>query len=101
MDRKEQLLEIFKDKDITLIETVIEDVIFLEKSLNKLREMPFISVNPNNSAQQKATAASKQYKELLQQYNNCIKILIKFNGADEGDKESPLRKWVNERFNKK
>ena len=92
MDRKKELLKLAGD-DVTLIE-LVSKMLFLEKRLEELEKLPFIKVNPNNPAQQKATPAAKQYKELLQQYTNCIKILSRAGNADDTEDESPLRKWV-------
>ena len=92
MDRKKELLKLAGD-DATLIE-LVSKMLFLEKRLEELEKLPFIKVNPNNPAQQKATPAAKQYKELLQQYTNCIKILSRAGNVDDTEEESPLRKWV-------
>ena len=77
MTRKDELMKVFKDLDDVkeIITPMIDDVVFLEEKLTELRRLPFIRVNPKNNADQKPTAAAKQYKEFLQQYNNCIKIL--------------------------
>lgn len=97
--RKDELLFIFKDtedvKDV--IAPLIDDVVFLEDQLQALRKLPFIRVNPNNPEQQKATPAAKMYKELLQQYNNCIKILTGILRKDVPEEESPLRAFLNSR----
>lgn len=74
---------------------LIDEILFLEKSLQQLREYPFIMVNPNNPAQQKQTPAAKMYKEFLQQYNNCIKILISVTNKESGGETSPLREYLN------
>ena len=92
MDRKKELLKLAGD-DATLIE-LVSKMLFLEKRLEELEKLPFIKVNPNNPAQQKATPAAKQYKELLQQYTNCIKILSRAGNVDDTEEESLLRKWV-------
>ena len=84
--------------DATLIE-LVSKMLFLEKRLEELEKLPFIKVNPNNPAQQKATPAAKQYKELLQQYTNCIKILSRAGNVDDSEEESPLRKWVRKHAN--
>ena len=94
MDRKNELLEIFKDIEggKEIISPLIGDVIFLEEKLKNLKKMPFIRVNPKNPAEQKATAAARQYKEFLQQYNNCIKILCSALCKNaQNEEESPLR----------
>lgn len=98
MNRKDELLSIFKDtEDVKeVISPLIDDVVFLEDQLQALRKLPFIRVNPNNPEQQKATPAAKMYKELLQQYNNCIKILTGILRKDVPEEESPLRSFVKE-----
>ena len=99
MNRKEELLHVFDQiedtKDIIL--PMIDDVVFLERQLQELRQLPFIRVNPKNKADQKPTAAAKQYKELLQQYNNCIKILTGILRKDTAEEDSPLRAFLNAR----
>ena len=97
MKRKDELLKLINN-DITLI-PLIDEVVYLEEQLDYLRSLPKIKVNPKNPTQQKATPAAKLYKELLQQYTNIIKILMKATGADTDSEDSPLRKWMNERFN--
>lgn len=97
MTRREELLQLVKD-DITLI-PLIDDIVFLESQLTELKKLPFIRINPNNPSQQKTTPAAKQYKEFLQQYTNCIKVIARATGADESDDESPLRKWVKAHVN--
>lgn len=92
MDRKNELLKL-AGGDAALIE-LVPKMLFLEKRLEELEKLPFIKVNPNNPEQQKTTPAAKQYKELLQQYTNCIKILSRAGNVDDSEDESPLRKWV-------
>lgn len=99
MTRKEELLHIFDEVEDTkgLVVPMIDDVVFLEQQLRDLRKLPFIRVNPKDPAQQKPTPAAKQYKELLQQYNNCIKILTSIVRKDTPEEESPLRAFINAR----
>jgi hypothetical protein len=93
MTRKEQLKNLIKVNN-ELTEHLINDLLFMEKSLDYYMELPHISVNPNNPLQQKATPASKLYKETLQQYTNVIKVLAHCTGENLDDEESPLRKWA-------
>ena len=99
MTRKDELLKIFENVEDTrgIILPMIDDVIFLEERLAELRALPFIRVNPKDSSQQKPTPAAKQYKELLQQYNNCIKILTGIVRKDSPEEESPLRAFIQSR----
>lgn len=96
-NRKQTLLKIVDNNE--LFYQLIDEIIYLESKLTELKKYPFIKTNPNNPLQQKATPAAKLYKEFLQQYNNCIKLLAKATEQDENDEESPLRKWINSRAN--
>lgn len=100
MARKDELMKVFKDLDDVkeIITPMIDDVVFLEEKLTELRRLPFIRVNPKNNADQKATAAAKQYKEFLQQYNNCIKILTSVLNKNTSEDESPLRSFLKDRM---
>lgn len=98
MSRREQLVAIVPEESLELVTSVIDDVIFLEDRLTELKKLPFIEVNPNNPMKQRSTPASKLYKEFLQQYINCIKMIEYVIYKDkrlEGDEaeESPLREW--------
>ena len=99
MTRKEELLQIFDQVEDTkgIIMPMIEDVVFLEEHLQELRKLPFIKVHPNYPEIQKATPAAKQYKEMLQQYNNCIKILTGILRKDTPEEDSPLRAFIASR----
>lgn len=80
-----------------LIAPLVKDVCFLEDKLDELKKYPFIAVNPNNNVQQRTTPAAKQYKEMLQQYINCLKVLISFIEEKDEGKESLFRKWITDR----
>lgn len=99
MTRKEELLKVFDQVEDTkdIILPMLDDVVFLENQLKELRVLPFIRVNPAEPSQQKPTPAAKQYKELLQQYNNCIKILAGILRKDAAEEESPLRAFLESR----
>ncbi len=99
MDRKEELLQIFSQIEDTkgIIRPMIDDVVFLEDQLQELRKLPFIKVHPQYPDIQKPTAAAKMYKELLQQYNNCVKILTGVLRRDAPEEESPLREFLKAR----
>ena len=104
MDRKNELTQIISKtgkENEAKARQLIDEIVFIEEQLVELKKYPFISINPKNPAQQKATPASKQYKELLQQYNNSLRLLFRLSGElGETDEESPLRKWINARREK-
>ena len=101
MTRTEELLAIVPDDSKELVTPTITEVVFLEGQLDKLKKLPFIKVNPSDSEIQKATPASKMYKEMLQQYINAVKLIEGVIYRDkrlEGEQieDSPLRKWFKE-----
>lgn len=102
MERKQELLRLIQksgtDNDIKATQ-LIDEIVFIEEQLIELKKLPFININPKNSMQQKATPAAKQYKELLQQYNNSLRLLLRLSGdlGGETEEESPLRKWLQAR----
>lgn len=103
MERKQELQKITSKLDqeaLLLINHLIDDLIFIEKQLEYLRTLPFISVSRKNPALQKSTPASKQYKELLQTYINALKVINSMLGIDSEKVESPLRDYMNARKNK-
>lgn len=103
MTRREEIEKyIHKNRPMeeNLLSPLVDDVVFLEKRLDELRELPFIEIHPSDKTKQRMTSAGKQYKELLQQYNNCLKIIILKVTEDGSEKESPLRTYMNNRIKK-
>ena len=101
MGRKEELLQIVckngSNNDIKARQ-LVDEIIFVEERLVYLKTLPFININPKNPMQQKTTPAAKQYKELLQQYNNSLRLLFRLSGElGESEEESPLRQWLRSR----
>lgn len=98
MGRREELLEAIGIENETKAGKLLDEIVFIEARLEELRRLPFIEIHPKNPMKQRATPAAKQYKELLQQYNNSLKLLFKLSG-DLGDTEedSPLRQWLRSR----
>ncbi len=98
MNRHEELFSIVPEESRGLVDRLIYDMVFLEVRLTELKQLPFIQVNPKNPMQQRNTPAAKLYKELLQQYANCVKLIetILYRDKrleDEDAEDSPLRKW--------
>lgn len=101
MDRKTELLSLLKNgtQDELKARQLIDEIVFIEERMTELKQYPFIAVNPKNPSQQKPTAASRQYKEFLQQYNNSLRLLLRITGdIGETEEESPLRQWVKSRL---
>lgn len=95
MNRIEELKKIIKVNN-ELVDRLIDDLVFMESQLDYYRKLPQIRVDANNPERQKATPASKLYRETLQQYTNVIKVLAKCTGQDVDDEESPLRQWAKD-----
>lgn len=101
MNRTEELTAIINKtgkENETKARQLIDEIVFIEEKLVELKKYPFISINPKNPAQQKTTPAAKQYKELLQQYNNSLRLLFRLSGEfGESEEDSPLRTWLKQR----
>lgn len=101
MGRKEDLIKIINQsgaENVIKAAQLVDEIVFIEEQLVELKKLPFIAVNPKNPMQQKTTPAAKQYKELLQQYNNSLRLLFRLSGDfGESEEESPLRKWIKGR----
>lgn len=98
MTRREELLNIIGKEHMSQGIGLVDEILFLEQRLVELRKLPFLRVSESNPAKQKATAASRQYKETLNEYNISLRLLLKISGElGEGEEESPLRKWLKER----
>ena len=82
------------EAELKIIDPLLNDIVFLEGKLDELKQYPFIDVNKDNPVRQKTTPAGKQYKELLQQYINCLKVIISLIGDQNVSEDSPLRKWL-------
>ena len=101
MDRREELINLVPEDSVELVKDVVDEIIFLESKLEELKKLPFIQVHPNDPNVQRNTPAGKMYKEFLQQYINCVKMVEGVIYRDkrlEGEEleESPLRKWFRE-----
>lgn len=95
MTRKQELLQIFKNDNAYV--KLVDEMVYLENELDKLRGLPKIRIHPTNPARQEATPAAKLYREYLQQYTNIVRILMKVTGVEDIEEDSPLRKWFDER----
>lgn len=104
MERKAQLMKLLENNpNKDTLGFLVDDIVFLEDKLNALKQLPFIRVHPDNPERQKSTPACRQYKELLQQYNNCLKILLRATNSTDEQADSPLRIWAKgqlERYKK-
>ena len=98
MTRKEELLEAVHGN--TLLIPLVSDMVYLENQLEYLQTLPKIRIHPDDPSRQKATPAAKLYKELLQQYTNIVKVMLRATGSEDIEEESPLRKWMNEHVDK-
>lgn len=94
MTRKEELLSLIEETPALV--PLVDEMVYLEERLIEMKKLPFIKVHPKDPSRQKATPAAKMYKELLQQYTNIVRIMIRATGIDEAEEESPLRAWVRE-----
>lgn len=99
VDRRKQLDEIFKnveDNQKQLVNRLLDEVVYLEDKMTELKQLPFISVHPQNPALQKITPAAKLYKECSQSYMNAIRILSSILHKIESSAQDELLKMLEE-----
>lgn len=99
MERAERLRKLVADlpeDKRTAVESLIDDLLFLEGQLRYLRTLPLIRVSRQNPEKQEVTPAGRLYKDYLGSYTNAVKVILttSFRAGDEG--ESPLAKALAE-----
>lgn len=91
MDRKTELMEIFKDMGDnvkTLVTPMIDDLVFIEAQLVELRKYPFIKYHPEDPNRQMELPNYKVYKAMVSQQKDIVRFLsslITKGGDTEGD----------------
>ena len=98
-ERLESLKAIFEKVDAdkaAVVSPLLPQVVFMEQRLDELRKFPHIRIHPKNPARQEITAAGKQYKEVMQQYANTIKILLSTLGRYSQEEADEFDKWLEE-----
>lgn len=97
-ERKKALMEVFAGMDearAKVVERLVDEMVFLERSMSECRELPMIEVN--SKGEQRMTPAWKIYKDSLSQYSNSVRILLGTLGKQgEEGKDSPLRAYFRE-----
>ena len=104
LERKSELIEIVKKinkEKVEILTPIIEEIIFLEKQLEHLRDLPMIKIHPTDPTKQKQTPAAKQYKDMANLYSNYVKTLLSVfrNQEDNGDELHQLQKFLQEKGN--
>ncbi len=98
MDKKKRLKELndFVGNDkVIFLRNLIDDIIFMEERLEKLKKLPFIKTNVKNPVEQRRTESSKLYLSLMAQYTQDIKTLSYLAGKSGDEEEiSPLRMYI-------
>ena len=94
-ERKKALLATVEN-DIRY-EPIIDEMVYLEGELERLRQLPKIVVHPKDPTKQKATPAARMYRDALAQYSNIVRILKSATTNDGDEETSPLREWLKKR----
>lgn len=97
-ERKKELSKmvdsINSDAVKSLVLPLIDEMLYLENELDKVKQLPFISYNKTNRAIQKILPAQKVYTSLMQQYNNIVKNLSNIMIKQGVKNTSPLRAYL-------
>ncbi|MBR4279071.1 MAG: hypothetical protein IKT34_02735, partial [Clostridia bacterium] len=82
-----------------IVSPLIDEAVFLESQLEKLKEYPFIkSREIDGVIQTKQTAAGKMYREYLQTLTNIIDKLARIYGREESEELSPVEIYFKKKL---
>ena len=81
----------------TVIEPLLDEIVFLEEELKAVKKLPFLRVDKKNPQKQEETAAGKQYKAYLQQYNNCIRVVMTAISRYSIEEDDAFDMWLKEK----
>lgn len=99
MIRREAYDKIFRSVDPDekeLVDRLIDECVYCEEQLAKIRKMPQISVNPRNKNQMRITPAARLYKSYMQSYMNAIRVLVNVLRKVETTAQDDLLKRLEE-----
>lgn len=97
MDRLAELRKLFDDLEEparSVVMPLLEELVYLEGRLVELKKMPMIKVHPSDPTLQRQTQAARQYREVVQQYNGCVKTLLTCCRKGDSGQTSPLREGL-------
>jgi len=103
--RSEKLRDVFKSvpEDIrTIAENLIDDAVYWEIEIKKLRQYPQFIVHPKNPNLAKPSPISRQLERTQVQYTQIVKTLVMIYARSGGeDEEDLLDQMLNEYKNKR
>lgn len=79
-----------------LVSGLIDECIYCEKWLEKLKKEPPIIYNPKNKNQSRITPAARLYKQYLTSYTNAIRVLLNVLRKVENQAQDDLLKRLEE-----
>jgi len=97
--RREELEALFAQTDPgekILIDKLIDEVVYLEGEMNRIRALPFIVEHPTRKGITKTTPAAKLYKECSQSYMNALRILLNVLRKTDSDAADELLRKLEE-----
>lgn len=97
IDDLKKIVEKIDEDKRTVIEPLLDEIVFLEKELKTVKELPFIRIDKRNPSKQEETAAGKQYKAYLQQYNNCIRVVMTAISRYSVEEDDAFDTWLKEK----
>ena len=97
VDDLKKIVEKIDEDKRTVIEPLIDEIVFIEEQLKTLKKVPFLRVDKKNPSKQEETAAGKQYKAYLQQYNNCIRVIMTAISRYGVEEDDAFDAWLKEK----
>lgn len=95
MDRKENLLILFREDERPVVEPFVNEILDIEAKLAEVKQHEFLKIR---GTKQKITAAGRLYTALLAQYSSAMKTLYALARKKGGNApKSPLREYLETR----
>ena len=93
--RLKELNDFVGNDKVIFLRNLIDDIVFMEEQLERLKKQPFVMTNVANPSNTKRTESSKLYLSLMAQYTQDIKALSYLAGKSGEEEEiSPLRLYM-------
>jgi hypothetical protein len=100
--RRKELMGCFSGLEVNLVplvETLVEQMVYLEGELGRLRSLPMLIINKDDPTQQRRTEAGALYTRLVTSYTGVVTHLTRLQRkvvTEVTEGESPLRAYLKE-----
>ena len=92
----EKIFRSVDEDERNLVSGLVDDCVWLEEQLRKLRKLDHIQINPRNRNQMRLTPAARLYKQYATTYANNIRVLLNVLRKVENQAQDDLLRKLEE-----